>query len=56
MAISINPKHKGRLHENLGVPAGKKIPVAKLKAAANSKTAAVRRQANFALNARKWGK
>lgn len=31
---AINPKHKGALHKELGVPEGKKIPAKKLKAAA----------------------
>ena len=56
MAINIKPSHKGRLHENLGVAKGKKIPAERLESAKHSKNAAVRKQANFALNARKWGK
>lgn len=31
---AINPKNKGALHRSLGVPAGRKIPAGKLKAAA----------------------
>ncbi len=38
---ALNPAHRGMLHEKLGIPMGKKIPVAKLKEAAkgNSPTA-----------------
>lgn len=31
---AINPANKGALHKSLGVPKGKKIPIAKLNAAA----------------------
>ena len=41
-------KHKGALHESLGVPAGKKIPASKLKKAEHSKSALVRKRANLA--------
>ncbi len=54
--IHLNPAHKGRLHENLGVPAGQKIPAAKLEVATHSKSAEIRKEANFAKNAKKWGK
>lgn len=37
--------HKGALHEALGVKVGTKIPVAKMRAAANSKDPHVRRMA-----------
>lgn len=52
--ININPANKGKLHSQLGVPPGQKIPLAKLEAAKNSKNPAVRKEANFALNARKF--
>lgn len=52
MAIMIKKSHKGLLHKKLGVPQGKKIPQAKLDAAANSKSPALRKEANFARNAR----
>lgn len=48
--IRINPAHKGMLHADLGVPKGDKIPMAKLEAAKNSKSPAVRKRANFAIN------
>lgn len=54
MAIHINPKHKGMLHEDLGIPAGGKIPMSKLMAAKHSSSPAERKRATFAANARKW--
>jgi len=56
MAIRIKPSHSGKLHRALGVPAGKKIPVATLEKAKHSRSPAMRKMATFALNARKWGK
>lgn len=55
MAIQIKPSHKGLLHKKLGVPQGKKIPASKLKKAAKSKSPALRKEANFAKNAKDWG-
>jgi hypothetical protein len=52
--IKINPANKGKLHAALGVPQGQKIPAAKLAAAKKSKNPAVRKEANFAVNARKF--
>lgn len=52
--IHIKPSHKGLLHKNLGVPAGKKIPASKLESAENSKDPAVRKRAVFAENAKHW--
>lgn len=52
MAINIKPSHKGKLHRALGVPQGEKIPAAKLAAAKNSKSPAIRKEANFAANAK----
>ncbi len=56
MAIRIKPSHKGLLHKSLGVPAGKKISEAKLEKAEKSKSAAVRKRAVFAENAKHWNK
>lgn len=56
MAIKIKPSHKGRLHKDLGVKKGEKIPLKKLEAAKHSSSPAERKRANFAINARKWGK
>lgn len=50
--IEIKPSHKGKLHRALGVPEGQKIPAAKLQQAKHSKSAAVRKEANFASNAK----
>lgn len=52
--IRIKPSHKGKLHKALGVPQGQKIPAGKLYAAKNSKSPAVRKEANFAINAKKF--
>lgn len=54
--IKIKPSHKGLLHKNLGVAAGKKIPASKVEKATHSKDPAVKKRAVFAKNARKWGK
>lgn len=53
---AIGPIKKGALHSALGVPQGKKLSTAQLKAAANSKSALTRKRANFALAARSWSK
>lgn len=50
--IHIKAKNKGKLHEKLGVPKGKKIPVAKIEAAERSPSPALRQEAQFAENAR----
>lgn len=55
MTIKIKPSHKGLLHKKLGVPQGEKIPAAKLAKAAKSKSPALRKEANFAKNAKDWG-
>ncbi len=52
--IHIKPENKGKLHEKLGVPSGERIPASKLEAAKHSSSAAERKEANFAANARKW--
>ena len=54
--IEINPAHKGLLHKRLGVPKGHKIPMTKLREAANSHNPQERKEAIFAMNARKWKK
>lgn len=50
--IHINPKHKGELHRDLGVPQGEPIPAGKLKKGLHSKDPAVRKRATFAKNAK----
>lgn len=52
MAIHIKPSHKGLLHKDLGVAEGKPIPQAKLEKAEHSDSAAVRKRAVFAENAK----
>ena len=54
MSIKIKPENKGKLHEKLGVPKDKKIPAKALAKAANSKSPALRREAQFAINAKKF--
>ena len=54
MAIHIKASHKGLLHKDLGVPAGKPIPAAKLAAAKHSSNPAIRKRATFAQNAKSW--
>jgi hypothetical protein len=54
--IKIKKSHRGRLRAKAGVKKGGKIPASKLRSMKKSKSAATRRQATFALNARKWNK
>ena len=54
MAINIKPSRKGLLHKKLGIPLGQQIPVSLLRRAAASKDPALRKEAQFALNARKF--
>lgn len=49
---AVNPKKKGELHKDLGVPQDKKIPNSKLRAAAKKK-GKVGQRARFALNVKK---
>lgn len=52
--IKIAKSKEGSLHTALGVPQGQKIPQAKLEAAAKSKSPALRKKAQFALNAQSF--
>jgi hypothetical protein len=52
MSIEIKPSRRGLLHSKLGVPQGEKIPESKLRAALHSKSPALRREAQFAENAK----
>ena len=54
MAIHIDPAHKGRLHSKLGVAEGKPIPAKKLAKAEHSANPALKKEAVFAENAKKW--
>jgi hypothetical protein len=56
MAIKIKKSHKGLLHKDLNVPAGQRIPPGKLAEALHSESAAVRKRAVFAKNAKGWAK
>lgn len=47
-------KRPGLLHEKLHVPADKPIPASKLLKAEHSKSAALRKEAQFAINAKTW--
>ena len=46
--ISKAIKHKGALHEELGVPEGKKIPKSKIKKAEKSKNPTLAKRAHLA--------
>lgn len=52
--IAIKPANKGLLHKNLGIPAGVNIPAAKIAAAKNSPSPAIRKRATFAQSAAGW--
>lgn len=52
MTIKIKKSHEGKLHKALGIPAGQKIPLGKIEKAAQSKSPSLRKEAQFALNAR----
>lgn len=54
MSIHIKPSHKGLLHADLGVKQGAPIPAKKLEKAEHSESAAVRKRAVFAENAKHW--
>lgn len=47
---------KGKLHKNLGIPQGKKIPAKKLDKAKHSKSPSIRREANLAATLKKLRK
>ena len=51
---TIQIKHPGLLHQKLGVPADKPIPASKLLKAEHSKSAALRKEAQFAANSKPW--
>ena len=52
--IHIKPSHRGLLHKNLGVPAGEKIPEAKLEKAKEHASPAEKKRIVFAEDAKKW--
>lgn len=49
-------KHPGKLHRDLGVPEGKKIPAKKLAKAAHSKSPAIRKEVALAKTLKKMNK
>ena len=52
--IRIKKSRRGLLHKKLGIPEGQPIPLSRLMKAKNSSSPAMRKEANFAANARKW--
>jgi len=52
--IHIKPSHEGKLHEAAGVGKDKKIPLAKEEELKEHGTPAEKKEATFAINARKW--
>lgn len=54
MSINIKPSHKGLLHKDLGKKSGTKLTEKDLIRAKNSGSAAERKRAVFAENARHW--
>lgn len=54
MTIEIKPSHEGRFHDWTGTPQGQKIPMEKIEKGLHSKDPAIRKEANFARNAREW--
>ena len=56
MAIYIKKSNRGKLRKAAGVKKGQKIPVSKLRKMKRSRSAAVRKRATFAMNARGWRK
>lgn len=56
MTIKIKANNKGLLHKEMGVPQGKKIPVAKMEKAKSKAGPAEKKRIVFAENAKKWNK
>lgn len=54
--IAIKKSNQGKLRKTTGTKKGEKVPVSKLRQLAKSKNPKTRKRAQFALNARKWGK
>lgn len=54
--IRIKKANRGKLRKSTGTKKGQKIPVSALQKLAKSKNPTTRKRAQFALNARKWGK
>jgi hypothetical protein len=57
MAKGFHPGgHKGKLHRELGIPVGQKIPAARLRAATHSRNPEIRRDAIRARTMKSWRK
>ncbi len=54
--IAIKPENKGKLHEDLGVKKGAKIPLKKMEKAKADASPAEKKRIVFAENARRWSK
>lgn len=54
--MEIKPSHKGLLHKKLGISQSKGIPLKDLMMAKHSSSGSERKEATFAINARKWGR
>ena len=54
MSIHIKKSHEGLLHHKLGVPEGHHIPELKIDKAEHSSSPALRKEAQFAENAKHW--
>ena len=54
--IRIKAKNKGKLRAETGTKKGADIPMSKLMSMKKNGTPAEKKRANFAMNARKWGK
>jgi hypothetical protein len=54
MSIHIKPSHEGRLHRATGTKAGKKVSLSDEEDLKEHGTPAEKKEANFAINARKW--
>jgi hypothetical protein len=53
MAIYIKPANRGKLHRELGIPQGERIPAVKLKKKATD-SSALEKEKTFARNAKSW--
>jgi hypothetical protein len=54
-SVRVEPAHRGELHRELGVPVGKKIPMAKLRAATRSHDPHLAKRARLAITLRGLG-
>jgi hypothetical protein len=52
--IHIKKSHEGKFHRWAGVPNGQEIPMSKIKQGERSPDPKIRKEAQFADNARKW--